>query len=1452
MQMQHVDTPNILNTLKARHAAGHVYTSCGAAGIVISINPYRWIDVYGTDVMRDHYESFGTKELEPHVFALASDAYKTLCIHGRSQCLVTSGESGSGKTENSKQVFRFLAEVAGSQRGGGADEPRLSIVGEPEVVSMQDLLIHSNPVLEAFGNAKTVRNNNSSRFGKLVTVHFDGSGKIIGAYTRNYLLERTRVSVAPKLERNYHVFYMLLSGGTAEEKRSRELGGGPADYAMLKGGMAKVEGMDDAEEWRVMVGAMKELGFTGEEQSQILDLVAAMLHMGNCEFAHDASVTHGDNAAKVCSPEQVQKAATLLGVDKMAFTGGLTGQKVRNDFSHFSVDKAKKNRDAFVAGVYAHLFDWLVQRINSVGKSGVDDMEKYRFIGVLDIFGFEIFQTNSFEQLCINFANERLQRNFTSTTFQSEEGLYQQEGIAFEHIPYVDNQAVLDLLDHDKQPRGLMQLLEEETRLPNTNDKTLLAKMNAAYAPQGKGASESRYTVDFKRPDVFTVRHYAGDVVYDPVGFMEKSVENVSADLSAALTKSTKPMVALLFTQQSSRLSMRDLQAAKSKKPTVGIKFAKQLTSLISLIEETDAHFIRCIKPNSDKSATAFDAKLTLEQLRYSGVFEAVAIRKCGYPFRLTHMQFLNRYRCLVTAADRAKIGIKATKQTVELLLKALGAAGFDMSEVRVGLSRVFYRANASRALEVEREKYMAVILKLLQRMSRGAICRGAKRRLRAARDGLAAAVTEKKLEVLDAALTRAQTPVRTFNGGARLEFTLHVPNLAEITALQADLREEMRVEASLAEKTASEDLEKVYPALQKELAIAKQLEERLGRPVASMEAAECVCGLSEGVTEHDHERLQASLVVADKLGLTTRLVTSMQRAKAELSRLESGMVYERTLRDELLKGRSKYIGSSSWEHAAIATDSLKKAMDAAVGFPLESKQGLRLIAHASISLEIRALLKADDFAGLVGRLKTVPATALEADAEEVVAADNELNDECEKRESVLEAALKQGRTLRLGEGRWDHSRLETEAVLGAQKGVAAFPRTTAKGADLLAQAKLAVELRTALKACEWASATSWGGLIKLLEGVPSELREGEEVQSAFTEFYEVRAATEAAVQGALDSGRSVRLPAGGWSHESVSIDALTTTLDELNSFPRISDGGRALAAQGVNTILLRQARPSLARTFHGLPHGLPLTFHGLPLPLGAGAHAVRPRRGLELGAARGGARGGRGPLQGWCGGGQGVGRERGGARGARGGAQALCRRGVGRVGARQVEAARAGQVGARGALGGVALRRHRRVRGLPQPERRRLCAPRSGAPRARAALEAQARRLGRARLVGGRRRLFGWRRLHGLRGRGARGGAPRAQGVPAGARGRRHGRPGRGAVAQDGGRLVARLDRHRGARGRARVAARLPAPLGGRQGAERAGRRRGGPAQGAAHVRVGGGGHVAGAARLPRRGCPL
>ena len=1191
--------------------------------------------------MRDYYEAFGTKELAPHVFALASDAYKSLCMNHTSQTIVTSGESGSGKTENSKQVFRFLAEIAGVQTVNSTGEPT-------GTVSLAELLVHSNPVLEAFGNAKTLRNDNSSRFGKLVNVHFDGSGKIIGATTRNYLLEKTRVAAPPQGERNYHAFYQLIAGLSPDDKSSRGLNTVAAHRLLSGRGVERsIEGVDDTEEWEFTKEAMEKLGFEPTEVSAIIDITAACLVLADATIESDkgsgapavwrdgvkvaAEETEKDgndpSALSASSKEVLQVAAKLLGVDADELGTALISLKVRDTTNILSVTNARANRDAFVAGVYSKLFDRIVERINGAAGDAADDLtESSRFIGVLDIFGFEIFQTNSFEQLCINFCNEKLQRNFTETTFNAEEGLYTEEGISFEKIPYTDNTATLELLDLGggaqklgaaRGARGILQILDEEVHLPNTTDATFLSKLQAAFGTTAgsKSGGHPAYTTDFKRPGLFTVSHYAGKVEYNPKGFLEKSEESIALGLVTACKNSSKPLVASLFTLASSRRSIVANDKG-SRKPTVGIKFSKQLAALVATIEETQAHFIRCIKPNTIKSPDAFEPKLTLEQLRYSGVFEAVQIRKSGFPFRLPHRQFAHRYSCVLPPSVSAGLNLSdgAIRATCEKMVKELlptaktlleaedklakasaernsaappaPAVRVDLKDVRVGKGRTFYRAHENRVLELAREAAIVPRLRTMQRFALGLACRGAKRRLRAAKSELEAATQAMELHRMEAALTAATTPQRGFYQNKPLEFLLFLPNRQQLTQLVADLREEERLEPSLTALCSADDLavpgSESYEKLKAELLVGKRLKEALGREVPHLAAAECVVGLTEGVLEHDHERLGAAMATATKLGYAEKLSVAMERAQAEAARLEAGKVVEAKLRAELTSHTSVYGGKGGWDHSGIQTSGLQAAHDEAIAFPLVSKQGVQLIADAALSLQLRPLLLADDWAGLVAFLEDPSVFPIVPNVDrkmacpaEIRAAWNELDDQMEARTSKLQAALASGKSIRTGEYKWDHKSIATQAVADAVKAVEAFPYKTQEGDTLLATAAAVLPIRKALPACDWAKADSWGGLAQVLEMVPQPQRECEEVQAAWSEFFEVRAMLEANVTKHLDLGRSVkRTGAGqvGWSHDELATDALAAAQAELDTFARPSDESKSLSMRASRAIPIRKA----------------------------------------------------------------------------------------------------------------------------------------------------------------------------------------------------------------------------------------------------------------------------------------
>ena len=762
-----------------------------------------------------------------------------------------------------------------------------------------------------------------------------------------------------------------------------------------------------------------------------------------------------------------------------------------------------------------------------------------------------------------------------------------------------------------------------QVRLPKVTDRgTLLVKMNDAFGGNAAGrGGHPAYRTDYRtreaKESLFTVRHYAGDVVYCIDNFLEKSLENISAELVGAVSQSTSQVVASLFNLSASH------GGASSRQASVGLKFSKQLARLIETIDSTQPHFIRCVKPNALKSPTAFNEWLTLEQLRYSGLFEAVAIRKCGYPFRMTHKEFNVRFRLIVPIAAQAQLGFDvggadAARQTSEklsqmlpdvspLYAEAAKQRGANLvKNMRIGKTRIFYRAAESRALEGAREKRLIPLLQLAQRMSRGAVARRVRRALAELRRALNAAVAAKILEPLEAALAEAQIPQRGFSKGKMESFPLPIPNMTYIAALLTDLRREPELEREIAALCAADDLaaqyEKLLPLLDEALELAEP--ERLGRAVPSMEKADTIVGLTQGIEDHDHERLEACLAASERLGLAARLVQQSKLAREEIKRLEEGRVFETAISNELAKGRSTNSGGGVWNHAAVAVPPLQGALDKGVQFPLVSKSGLRLVATARAAIEIRKAISAKDWKALVGTLDGVKAAAAKAKEggskaaakgqpraqvraaaiareiaveiekyDEVASAWAELKDVCAVREKALEGALSVGRSKRIGDMNWSHVGIDSAGLSKAKEEVASFVYVTDAGKTLLSLAGLALQIRTALLKCEWGKASTWEPLAVVIEELATHaMRNEDEVKAAFRELADVRQTTENAVQEAFENGRSTKRPDGKWSHDKIDSSALEAALRELNGFPRPSEKGRALAASAARVVKLRAA----------------------------------------------------------------------------------------------------------------------------------------------------------------------------------------------------------------------------------------------------------------------------------------
>eukprot|EP01137_Pigoraptor_chileana_P032461 Opistho-2@21853 len=458
VQMDSIDEGMIIHNLRERFKKDIIYTNIGT--ILISVNPFKPLPLY-TPTMIDKYYRKGIRTMPPHIFDIADAAYRTMVETKGNQSILISGESGAGKTEATKQVLSYLAEVAGSVDG------------------IEQNILFANPILEAFGNAKTLRNNNSSRFGKWVEILFDKAGRICGARTSNYLLEKSRVIFQTKGERNYHIFVQICKGANESLRKKLQLDPPEKYRCLTKGECVVIDGLDDSAEFNEMTEAMDRLGIEGKEQALVFELVAGILHLGNVEFV----ANEGDRAegSKIKDKKELEIAAKLFQVEVAVLEKAVNNRTMQvkgQDPMLIPLDpiKAADNRDALMKTVYGNLFDWLVRRLN---KSMAPKGETSNLIGVLDIFGFEIFEKNSFEQLCINYANEKLQQHFNANTFSLEEALYQREQIKFTHVEFIDNQPCLDLIEN--RPEGILGMLDEEIKMPKGNDDTFLKKLHQTH-----------------------------------------------------------------------------------------------------------------------------------------------------------------------------------------------------------------------------------------------------------------------------------------------------------------------------------------------------------------------------------------------------------------------------------------------------------------------------------------------------------------------------------------------------------------------------------------------------------------------------------------------------------------------------------------------------------------------------------------------------------------------------------------------------------------------------------------------------------------------------------------------------------------------------------------------------------------------------------------------------------
>ncbi|XP_022991201.1 myosin-11-like [Cucurbita maxima] len=675
-RMSYLNEPGLLHNLAIRYAINEIYTYTG--NILIAINPFQSISNLYDPCVMEQYKGAPVGELKPHVFAIADVAYRAMITYGKSNSILVSGESGAGKTETTKMLMCYLAFLGGK----AASEGR----------SVQQQVLESNPVLEAFGNAKTVRNNNSSRFGKFVEIQFDKKGRISGAAIRTYLLERSRVCQISDPERNYHCFYLLCAAPPQERERYK-LGNPKSFHYLNQSNCYELAGVNDAHDYLATKRAMDIVGIGEQEQDAIFRVVAAILHLGNVDFAKgeesDSSFIKDEE-----SKFHLHMTAELLMCDPNALEDALCKRMMitREEIIKRSLDPlgATVSRDGLAKTIYSRLFDWLVGKINvSIGQ---DHGSEY-LIGVLDIYGFESFKTNSFEQFCINYTNEKLQQHFNQHVFKMEQEEYVKEEIDWSYIEFVDNQDVLDLIE--KKPGGIIALLDEACMFPKSNHETFSQKLYQTFK------NHKRFTKPKLARSDFTIVHYAGDVLYQSDHFLDKNKDYVVAEHQDLLIASKCSFVSGLFPPPE--------EATKSSKfSSIGSRFKLQLQQLMETLNSTEPHYIRCVKPNTVLQPAIFENATVMQQLRHGGVLEAVRIKCAGYPTHRTFSEFLSRFGIL---APEVLEGDYEEMVACRKILEKTGLEGY-----LIGKSKLFLRGSLMAELDAQRTRVYSAAATVIQK----------------------------------------------------------------------------------------------------------------------------------------------------------------------------------------------------------------------------------------------------------------------------------------------------------------------------------------------------------------------------------------------------------------------------------------------------------------------------------------------------------------------------------------------------------------------------------------------------------------------------------------------------------------------------------------------------------------------------------------------------------------
>lgn len=666
----------INDNLKKRFENGEIYTYIGH--VLVSVNPFRDLGIY-TEQVLDSYKNKNRLEVPPHVFAIAEAAYYNMNAYKENQCIIISGESGAGKTEAAKRIMQYIANVSGGTNSS--------------IQQVKDMVLATNPLLESFGNAKTLRNNNSSRFGKYLEMQFNAQGEPVGANINNYLLEKSRVVGQITNERNFHIFYQFAKSASQTYRTNFGVQQPQSYLYTSKSKCYDVPGIDDHGDFKDTLEAMRVIGMTQGEQDEVFRMLSTVLWLGNCTFKED---DHGN--AAVADQSVVDFVAYLLEVQPEHVNKVLTTRLVETSRggrrgSSYDVPlnqtQAMSVRDALAKAIYYNMFDWIVQRVNvSLRAKGA----VAHSVGILDIYGFEIFERNSFEQLCINYVNEKLQQIFIQLTLKAEQDEYEREQITWTPIKYFDNKVVCELIE-EKRPPGVFAALNDACATahadPSAADQTFTQRLNAL-------SSNPNFQ---PRQGQFIIKHYAGDVAYAVDGMTDKNKDQLLKDILNLMAQSSNKFVHTLFPEQVD-------QDDKRRPPTAGDKIKASANDLVSTLMKASPSYIRTIKPNENKSPTEYNVPNVLHQIKYLGLQENVRIRRAGFAYRQTFDKFVERFYLLSPKTSYAGdyTWTKDAKSGVKQILKD---TSIPPEEYQMGVTKAFIKTPETLfALEHMRDRY--------------------------------------------------------------------------------------------------------------------------------------------------------------------------------------------------------------------------------------------------------------------------------------------------------------------------------------------------------------------------------------------------------------------------------------------------------------------------------------------------------------------------------------------------------------------------------------------------------------------------------------------------------------------------------------------------------------------------------------------------------------------------